>query len=274
MRVVLAAVRAEAPGDEILLDCLSGPRAPGAAIVSAERIPASSPRVLASPRGPLGEALVRTASFRDADLRVETSLPADLEARAAFLRLLDQRPEVIASACGEPVEAAGASFHCRLPGHAKDGIARVKVGAERVVYACDCDRIERSLTEVYANLTSGIPRRRGRGEFVRWKLRLAIEAGVLEPPKVSLPPLPATATTYAVRVYAGLRLLVAVRELSDGPDAPFPFARSFVAEWCGGLDREQANAGIKALVRAGILVKVGTTPAGAYTANLYAVGPA
>jgi hypothetical protein len=180
---------------------------------------------------------------------------------------------VIATAVGCDVET-GVRFRCVLPAHAADGVARVVLRKSgRVVYGCDCDcdEIERSLTEVYATRLAGIPRKRGKPEYVRWKVRLALEAGVLVPPLVSIPALPLEATEYARRIYDGLRLFVAVRALTDAPGEPFTFARSFAAEWCG-VDREQAKSGIKSLVNMGLLVKVGSVPIGRYQANLYVIG--
>lgn len=218
-------------------------------------------------RGPLEEALSNgNSSSRDA-------FPRDTGDRGEFLRALDARPEVIAQACGDVAAATGESFPCVLGAAHRGGSARVELRENRVVYVCDCDEFERTLIEVYARRMAEIPRagRLSKGEFVCWKVRLVLEAGVLDSPLVALPPLPADATKYALRVHEGLRLFVAVRTLTDKPGKPFPFARSFAAEWCG-LGLEQANAGIKSLVRAGVLVKVGSVPAGPYKANLYVVG--
>lgn len=189
-----------------------------------------------------------------------------------FLRSLDQRADVIAFACSHEDAPTGEGFPCLLPGHAKDGTARVEIRPTRVVYVCDCDNIERSLTEVYVTRLTGIPRKRTKREYVLWKVRLAVEAGALIPPRVTLPPLPANATEYAHAVYSGLRLFVTVRALTD-PGEPFTFTRRFAAEWCG-LNYEQANAGTKSLIRAGVLVNVGTVPSGKHHANLYTVGTA
>jgi hypothetical protein len=202
------------------------------------------------------------------------ALPTDVGERQTFLRSLDREARLIAWACGRAEAPSGVEFHCVLPAHAVDGVARVEVGPTRVAYMCDCDddrpAFERSMTEVYSTRLAG-PRKLGRPEYLRWKVRLAVESGVLIAPIVKLPPLPENATDYAVRVYSGLRVFVAVRTLTDKPGEPFTFARAFVAEWCG-LTREEANAGIKSLVRANVLVKVGTVPVGAHEANLYLVG--
>jgi hypothetical protein len=108
------------------------------------------------------------------------TLPPECKARAQFLRDLDAEPEIIATACGRADAAIGASFPCVLPAHAADGIARItRRRGGRVAYVCDCDEIERSMTEVYMTRATRLPRRRSRAEYVRWKARLAIEAGRL-----------------------------------------------------------------------------------------------
>jgi hypothetical protein len=132
-----------------------------------------------------------------------------------------------------------------------------------VVYVCNCvdadDRdFERTLTEVYVTRLTSIPRERSRSEYVRWKVRMAIEAGAVDAPPVDLPPLTnPTRTTLAV--YKGLRLLVQARLLTDPPGEPFTFARRFAAEWCG-VSLDGARAGTEAMRAAGILQEVGEEP--------------
>ena len=188
------------------------------------------------------------------------ALPREGDERAAFLRRLDFLPEVVESAVGHPVGES--AFDCILhrAGGAAIGQARVELRERGVVYVCDCvdddDReFERSLTEVYVTRLTGLPRKRSPSEYVRWKVRLAIEAGALQPPPVYLPPLPNPIRT-TLKVYEGLRLFVQVRQLTDPQGEPFTFARRFVVEWCGVLP-DGAKAGIEVMRAAGILEKVG-----------------
>jgi hypothetical protein len=187
-----------------------------------------------------------------------------------FLRDLDRDPAVIAVAVGSNVEP-GEAFRCTLPAHASDGKARVEIRRTRVVYRCDCDSTERSLTEVYFDRVTRMPRRLRKGEFVRWKVRLGIEAGVLARPLIELAALPNDAPEYVRRAYEGLQLFVAVRTHTDPPNEAFPFARGFASEWCG-LDHVKTRAAISALRDAGVLVKVGETKIGSHVAYLYEIG--
>jgi hypothetical protein len=66
-------------------------------------------------------------------------------------------------------------------------------------------------------------------------------------------------------------MFVGVRSLTDRPGDPFPFTRSFVAEWCD-VTPDQAKVALVALRRAGVLHTVGTTRVGQHDAYLYVVG--
>jgi hypothetical protein len=165
----------------------------------------------------------------------------------------------------------GEDFQCVLPAHAVDGKARVDIRGTSVIYSCDCDSTERTLTEVYFDRTTGTPRRLSKSEFVRWKVRLAIEAAVLARPLIELPALPPDAPKHVCRAYEGLWLFVAVRWHTDRPGEPFTFTRVFASEWCG-LDHSMMRDSISALRAAGVLVKVGEHPVGAHPAYLYVIG--
>jgi hypothetical protein len=185
------------------------------------------------------------------------ALPREGGERAAFLRDLDSLPEVIEAAVGRSVGRG--PFWCVL--HKWDAEARVELRDRGFVYVCDCvdgRPFERGPTEVYVTRLTGHPRKRSLSEYVRWHVRLAIEAGVLEAPPVYLPPLPSP-TRVALKVYEGLRLFVQVRELTDPPGESFTFARSFAAEWCD-VSPDGARAGTEAMRAAGILQEVGEEP--------------
>jgi hypothetical protein len=233
-----------------------------------------SPKETFSPRGSLGDvSSKRRGSPRAAvpSPRAERLPPLGPE-RTAFLRDLDRDPAVIAASVGFNVEP-GENFRCALPAHAIDGNAQVEIRRRSVVYRCDCDSIDRNLTEVYFHRTTGTPRRLGRGEFVRWKVRLVIEAEVLAHPLIEIPALPNDPPDSVCRAYDGLRLLVAVRSHTDPPGESFTFARRFASEWCG-LDRGEMREAISALLAAGVLVKVGDQRIGAHAAYLYEIGSA
>jgi hypothetical protein len=240
--------------------------------VSAFRESRPSPKENFSPRGSLGDVSRKKGGSPRAAVPSHGAvrLPPLGPERRAFLRDLDRDPAVIAAAVGFDVEP-GEDFRCALPAHAVDGKAHLEIRRTSVVYRCDCDSIERNLTEVYFHRTTGTPRRLGKSEFVRWKVRLAIKAGVLVHPLIQLPALPDDPPEYVCRAHDRLQLLIAVRLHTDPPGEPFPFARGFASEWCG-LNRGEMRAAISALRAAGVLVKVGEQKIGSHVAYLYEIG--
>jgi hypothetical protein len=86
-------------------------------------------------------------------------------------------------------------------------------------------------------------------ELVVWKLRLAREAGLLEPPVLRLdadrPP------RALAPLYDGFLELLALRWTIE-PDLPAPFSVRFAAAWCG-LPKRAAHEGIRELQRSGLL---------------------
>jgi hypothetical protein len=221
-----------------------------------------------SPRRPSGDLRGRGGSPRD------VASPRDVpegEEREQFLRYLDHVPDLMAVALDVDIDmvTAGGSIECPFRPHGECR-GRVERKPRGLVYVCEFDTIERSPTDVYMTRTIGVPGRREKPTYVRWKFRLAIKVGAIRAPEVELPLLP-NPTPYATAVYEGLREFVTVRRVTDTIDTAFPFTRRFAADWCG-LTKEQANAGIRSVMRAGILVKVGTTPVGGHQANLYVIG--
>lgn len=107
-------------------------------------------------------------------------------------------------------------------------------------------------------------------EASRWYLRLAHEAGLLEPMPVVLPPLPAGVAPSTRRVSGGFRLLLGLRWLRE-PGTPAPFTRRFAAAWSEVGERAAGEA-ITELVALGIIEKVDEHQAGARTIRLYLPG--
>jgi hypothetical protein len=85
-----------------------------------------------------------------------------------------------------------------------------------------------------------------RPEFAIWKLRLAHEAGFLEPANLG-PDLPVLDDEiwHGFLYLLGLRWLVSPRE-------PAPFSAGFAASWCG-VSRRRAHEGTRELIRGGFL---------------------
>jgi hypothetical protein len=65
-----------------------------------------------------------------------------------------------------------------------------------------------------------------------WRLRLLVDAKLVEPYPVELPPLPDDAPARVLKVYEGFHLLLACK-WSYAPGHPTMFARAFAAGWCG-----------------------------------------
>ena len=185
------------------------------------------------------------------------------------------------AALGREVEV-GERFDCDRAGVTHAGTAWIEKTAGRYLHVCDCDldlggdgEHERTdpTTIFYERVAGKLARRKlGRTLYPRWKRRLALRAGIVEPPRVNLP-LPASAAPVVALVHAGLIEQVQVRILGDEPDLPFPFSKTYAAEWCEGIDDpEVAKKVISALRRAGFLHVVDTTPtASGYAANLYVI---
>jgi hypothetical protein len=65
-----------------------------------------------------------------------------------------------------------------------------------------------------------------------WRLRLLVDAKLIEPYPVDLPPLPDDAPARVLKVYEGFKLLLACK-WAYAPGHPTMFARAFAAGWCG-----------------------------------------
>jgi hypothetical protein len=99
--------------------------------------------------------------------------------------------------------------------------------AERFGY-----RPDESLTRQYARGVTGKDRWLRPPEYVTWKRRLLIEAGVISVTDVRLAPLPADVSHWARDLWAKIELLVQARALGGTrPREPLPLTREFLAGW-------------------------------------------
>ncbi len=165
--------------------------------------------------------------------------------------------EGVAPRLGLPTTALGRAFRCVLPGHDEDrpSAALYRNRAGNIVYvdfhAPDPALKVLALAEVYAAQRWGKVERLSGQQYALWTLRLLVEAGLVAPAPVPLPPLPPGARPAVVKVYNGLRLLFGCRWLHT-PGAPAPFSWRFGAAWCGPGQRHVGEA-MGALLKAGVI---------------------
>jgi hypothetical protein len=170
---------------------------------------------------------------------------------------------------------AGSLFKCILPRHKEhkpsanlwrnpQGLWIYKDHHRRSGHGSYC------LADVYASLVSGSMRRIRPPELARWKLRALVEFGFLPLANVELPELPTVASDAAKAAREGVRLLFAVRRLTEQEDVT-PFTSAFAAAWCP-IDPSTAAGAITQLRKHGVIVKVGEAGSGRGTMNLYAPG--
>jgi hypothetical protein len=121
------------------------------------------------------------------------------------------------------------------------------------------------MAEVFALASSGVLRdlRQQRAELARWKARLVIEAGLVEAPIVSLPPLPVDAPQSAGTTWQVIESLVRVRRLTDD-DADdqrtgIPLVAPYLARW-SGVSESTFVAGKRWLADHGYIEHVGDGP--------------
>jgi hypothetical protein len=92
-------------------------------------------------------------------------------------------------------------------------------------------------------------------EFVTWKIRLAVEEGVVAPAQVNTIALPDSFNPATKLVWHGFVLLLACKWLYAFGE-PTVFSREFAAPW-SGVSVQQANDGITTMKRAGYMIEVG-----------------
>lgn len=159
----------------------------------------------------------------------------------------------IAERMGLPVEAlaqgANASKPFRSPLRTRldktPSAFLVMDPGEEMVLHDHGDRSSCSLHQLAMSLAYG--KRKAKGtygpELIAWRVRLLVEAGILKPAKVDLPPLPDGLPPSVRKVYEGIKLLLACRwRVKDWTDEavrwrtggnPAPLTDHFLAAWCG-----------------------------------------
>jgi hypothetical protein len=121
---------------------------------------------------------------------------------------------------------------------------------------------------------SGGNTRRGGSTRAKWKLRLAIDCGIVSRPKLVLPGLPEDAADTEKRTWHGIVSLLEVERCCGchPPGSALMATPAFMAPWCG-ISEHEARDGISRLRRRSFLVKRGSSrlPGTPYSANLYCV---
>jgi hypothetical protein len=117
--------------------------------------------------------------------------------------------------------------------------------------------------QTLAAVRAALAGRRGRVseyEYVTWKLRLVVEAGLEQPVHIDAPPLPPGRPEYVHRVWEGFLFLFACRWCHTYGE-PAPFAREFGSAWCG-VPTSQVRAALEWLRKRDFAHLVGTQPSG------------
>jgi hypothetical protein len=119
------------------------------------------------------------------------------------------------------------------------------------------------LGQFYASIVAGKVIHPIEAELARWKRRALIECGFVAAPAVHLRPLPEDAPRYAVTVWDGIGLLVAVRRLTEPDETELPLTRSFLPGWCG-CEEKAMKGGIAWLDRHRYIWRAGSVGVGKY----------
>jgi hypothetical protein len=132
----------------------------------------------------------------------------------------------------------------------------MKPGCELVLHDCGAGGGTYSLAQLAMALA--YKKRHAKGEcgplLLLWRVRLLVEAGVLEPaPVPGLPHCPDDITWAQQKVYDGFRLLMACKgRVKEWAGEPSVFAKEFVAAWCG-VSAPTAHYAREELARRGVL---------------------
>lgn len=122
----------------------------------------------------------------------------------------------------------------------------------------DTARRTLALHEAYAAHVRGKFAALGKPEARRWKLRLLVGAGLVEPADVGdLVMLPQDAPASAGETWCVLRHVLSIRRLEEPKEEPFAFSAPWVAEW-SGLAESTVCSGKRWLEERGYLVRAGT----------------
>ncbi|OOY42971.1 hypothetical protein, partial [Solemya velum gill symbiont] len=124
------------------------------------------------------------------------------------------------------------------------------------------------LNSLYATLVAESPvdltpfqtdkgKMKGKVQAATWWLRLLIDAGVVEPAVVNLPPCPVNARPALKKVYYGIKRLFEVRwAYEDHHGLPIMLGRDFLMDWCG-VTEQQARIAVKDLLRQEVIYTAG-----------------
>jgi len=178
------------------------------------------------------------------------------------IRDLDRDPVLVglvAAHLGVAHAPIGTAFRCVLHEDAHPSAALFRMNDGCVLYH-DFHRSAQSrewltLGEVYAAQISGHPRKLNPPEHLTWRLRLAVDAQLVAPAPVSMPPLPAGASYATCKVYAGLALLFGCKWL-HAPGEPSAASWRFLADWCG-IAQKTAGDGLQDNVRRRTIIVTG-----------------
>lgn len=203
---------------------------------------------------------IRTTCFKRT-----TCLGSEFEGLRALADL--ERDEYVAlrlaGALGAPADVAiGESFPCLIHADANPSASLWRYEDDAPVLYRDWHAEKHGgdrwlpLARVRA-LIAGRTQPLGPPELAIWKLRLAHEAGLLEPVAFERPVAPGRRIE---DVWGGFLDLLALR-WTVTPDAPAPYSARFAASWCG-VSTHRAHEAIGALARAGSLRLVGRDPRG------------
>ena len=176
----------------------------------------------------------------------------------------------VVRSCGAKVKGMGKAFRCILPGHneRKPSAALWKPEGGYIAYH-DFHAVGGeewyNLGEVYAAHHTGNTRKLGKAEGIVWWLRALHDIGAVQLPEVRSYPIPqeadfaGTSRASVVKVYDGLALLLALRELYEPGQAGTPYSFTFAAGWCGLACHKAAGRAITWLMKCGYVKRVGQT---------------
>ena len=185
-----------------------------------------------------------------------TQVEQMVSSRLAELDLDESIALAMAAALGIPPLPYGTAFDCVIHGDRNPSAALWRAENGSVLYH---DFHRRGREGEWLSLAQVRAARVGRPfacgpELAVWKLRLLVEAGLLEP--VSLEAhVPGGEEEFVGAVWRGFLLLVGCRWLVE-PGAGAPFARRFASAWCE-LPEWQLREGFGRLVRLGLVVLAG-----------------
>ncbi len=115
-----------------------------------------------------------------------------------------------------------------------------------------------TLSRLFMRLAGADWRTQQRPTCAVWGARLLIQAGVVCPVEVYMPPCPQLRKSHhgqksLQKCYAGIHLLYRVRwTYQDHTDKPIPLGKDFLAPWCG-ITPDQARDGVRDLLKAGVI---------------------